>query len=183
MFENIISKQTKYLCQLAQSNPGHSAKLLSKDGGTTTTPNDPIVHWAIAHLCQRPSFRWTKGQSCTNIQIGPLKWGCSSRLLQLQSIKLPQEGPETCLLLTIKSYTKNIACFIIFILIKLISKLFRPKGQVGGSNPPWVKKISTLKHKFQYMKSVFQQLGQSYQFQAEFSRNSAASNKTHKVDS
>ena len=29
------------------------------------------------HLRQRPSFRWTKGQSCTNIQIGPLKWGCS----------------------------------------------------------------------------------------------------------
>ena len=27
---------------------------------------DPIVHWATAHLRQRPSFRWTKGQSCTN---------------------------------------------------------------------------------------------------------------------
>ena len=30
MFKNIISKQAKYLCQLAQSNPGHSAKLLAE---------------------------------------------------------------------------------------------------------------------------------------------------------
>jgi hypothetical protein len=52
-------------------------KLLSKDGGTITTPNDPIVHWDIARLRQKPTFRWTKGQSCTNFQMGPLKWGCS----------------------------------------------------------------------------------------------------------
>ena len=52
-------------------------KLLSKDGGTITTPNDPIVHWDIARLRQKPTSRWTKGQSCTNFQIGPLKWGCS----------------------------------------------------------------------------------------------------------
>ena len=25
----------------------------------------------------RPPSQWTKGQSCTNFQIGPLKWGCS----------------------------------------------------------------------------------------------------------
>jgi hypothetical protein len=60
-------------------------KLLSKDGGTTTTPNDPIVHWAIARLRQKPPYRWTKGQSCTNFQIGPLKWGCSPSLIELQS--------------------------------------------------------------------------------------------------
>mgnify|MGYP001584624728 FL=1 len=53
-------------------------KLLSKDGGTTTAPNDPIVHWAIARPRQKPPSRWTKGQSCTNFQSGPLKWGCSS---------------------------------------------------------------------------------------------------------
>jgi hypothetical protein len=35
------------------------------------------VHWAIARLRRMPLYRWTKGQSCTNIQIGPLKWGCS----------------------------------------------------------------------------------------------------------
>ena len=52
-------------------------KLLSKDGGTITTPNDPIVHWDIARLRQKPTSRWTKGQSCTNSQIEPLKWGCS----------------------------------------------------------------------------------------------------------
>ncbi|MDG1472606.1 MAG: hypothetical protein P8Q26_13740, partial [Ascidiaceihabitans sp.] len=40
--------------------------------------NDPIVLWATAHLRQKPSFRWTKGQSCTNFQFGPLKWGCSN---------------------------------------------------------------------------------------------------------
>jgi len=39
--------------------------------------NDHIVLWATAHLRQRTSFRWTKGQSCTNFQFGPLKWGCS----------------------------------------------------------------------------------------------------------
>ena len=52
-------------------------KSLSKDGETITTPNDSIVHWAIARLRRKPLYRWTKGQSCTNIQIGPLKWGCS----------------------------------------------------------------------------------------------------------
>jgi hypothetical protein len=52
-------------------------KSLSKDGETISTPNDPIVHWAIARLRRMPLYRWTKGQSCTNIQIGPLKWGCS----------------------------------------------------------------------------------------------------------
>jgi hypothetical protein len=51
-----------------------------KDGGTITTPSDHTVHWATAHLRQRPSFRRTKGQSCTNFQIGPLKWGCSTIL-------------------------------------------------------------------------------------------------------
>ena len=30
MFYHIILKQAKYLCQLAQSNPGHSAKLLAE---------------------------------------------------------------------------------------------------------------------------------------------------------
>ena len=48
-----------------------------KDGGTITTPNDHTVHWVTAHLRQRPSCSWTKGQSSTNFQIGPLKWGCS----------------------------------------------------------------------------------------------------------
>ena len=52
-------------------------KLSLKDGGTITTPNDHTVHWVTAHLRQRPSCPWTKGQSCTNFQIGPLKWGCS----------------------------------------------------------------------------------------------------------
>ena len=48
-----------------------------KDGGTIATPNDHIVHWATAHLRQRPPFRWTKSQSCTNFQFESLKWGCS----------------------------------------------------------------------------------------------------------
>ena len=38
---------------------------------------------AIAHLRQRPSFRWTKGQSCTNFQFGPLKWGCSLQVFKI----------------------------------------------------------------------------------------------------
>ena len=50
-------------------------------GGTTTTRNDHTVHWAIAHLRRKPPSRWTKGQSCTNFQIGPLKWGCSGQSL------------------------------------------------------------------------------------------------------
>jgi len=40
--------------------------------------NAPTVLWATAHLRLRPSSRWTKGQSCTSFQIGPLKWGCSA---------------------------------------------------------------------------------------------------------
>ena len=62
-------------------------KLLSKDGGTITTPNDPIVHWDIARLRQKPTSRWTKGQSCTNFQIGPLKWGCSSICRTIENLK------------------------------------------------------------------------------------------------
>ena len=42
-----------------------------KDGGCITTPNDRIVHWNTAHLRQRPSFQWTKDQSCTNVQSHP----------------------------------------------------------------------------------------------------------------
>lgn len=52
-------------------------KSSSKNGGTITTPNDHIVLWDIAHLRQRPSSGWTKGQSCTSFQFGPLKRGCS----------------------------------------------------------------------------------------------------------
>src|SRR5680860_87040 len=52
-------------------------KSSSKGGGPITTPNDPIVLWVTAHRPQKPSSRWTKGQSCTNFQLGPLKWGCS----------------------------------------------------------------------------------------------------------
>jgi len=56
-------------------------KSLSKDGETITTPNDSIAHWAIARLRRKPLYRWTKGQSCTNIQTGPLKWTCSNTFL------------------------------------------------------------------------------------------------------
>ena len=38
------------------------------------------MHWYIARLRQKPTSRWTKGQSCTNFRIGPLKWGCSVEL-------------------------------------------------------------------------------------------------------
>jgi len=44
-------------------------------GENTTTPNDRTVHWATAHRRQKPSSRWNPGQSCTNIQTGPLRWG------------------------------------------------------------------------------------------------------------
>ncbi|WVX49915.1 hypothetical protein ROLI_030100 [Roseobacter fucihabitans] len=44
-----------------------------------TTQNDHIMLWATAHLRQRPSFRWTKRQSCNNFQTGPPKWDCSGR--------------------------------------------------------------------------------------------------------
>jgi len=44
------------------------------NGKNTTTPNDRTVLWATAHRPPRPSSRWTKGLSCTNNQIGPLKW-------------------------------------------------------------------------------------------------------------
>ena len=34
-----------------------------------------MVHWAIALRLQKPSSRWTKDRSCTNIHTGPLKGG------------------------------------------------------------------------------------------------------------
>ena len=33
------------------------------------------MHWVIARLPRKPPSQWTKGQSFTNIRIGPLKWG------------------------------------------------------------------------------------------------------------
>ena len=33
------------------------------------------VLWATAHRPRKPSFRCTKSRPCTNIQIGPIKWG------------------------------------------------------------------------------------------------------------
>lgn len=37
--------------------------------------NDHTALWATALRLRKPSSRWTKGRSCTNNQIGPLKWG------------------------------------------------------------------------------------------------------------
>jgi len=51
---------------------GHCYAIPYRSVENTTTPNDPIVHWATAHLRQRPSSRWTNGQSRTNFQLGPL---------------------------------------------------------------------------------------------------------------
>ena len=58
-------------CWTAKSSiPWVKPKSSLKDGGTITTPNDHTVHWVTAHRRQRPSCSWTKGQSCTNFQIG-----------------------------------------------------------------------------------------------------------------
>src|SRR6056297_1975280 len=53
-----------------------SVTVLAETGSNSSgsTPNDPTVLWAIARQRQKPSSRWTKGQSCTTNQIGPLKW-------------------------------------------------------------------------------------------------------------
>ena len=66
------------------------ARIYSLRERTITTPNDPIVLWATAHPRQRSSSRWTKGQSCTNFQIGPLKWGHSGRSLHLRKWAPPE---------------------------------------------------------------------------------------------
>jgi hypothetical protein len=65
------------------------------------------VHWANAHLRQRPSFRWTKGQSCTNIQIGPLKWGCSAGSIPKHDLNSAGKGSEE-VLEAMRSEGKNI---------------------------------------------------------------------------
>jgi hypothetical protein len=39
-----------------------------------------LIGCGLAHLRQRPLYRWTKGRSCTNFQYGPLEWGCSVRV-------------------------------------------------------------------------------------------------------
>ena len=51
------------------------AKSSSNNGGNTTTRRGPMVHWATVRRLRKPSSKWTKGRSCTNIQPGPLKWG------------------------------------------------------------------------------------------------------------
>jgi putative transposase len=44
------------------------------------------VLWATAHQPQRPSSRWTKGRSCTNIQTGPVSGGGSRWVLEYSTI-------------------------------------------------------------------------------------------------
>jgi hypothetical protein len=44
-----------------------------KDGGTITTPKRPHSTLGKRHQRQRPSYRWTNSQSCTNFQYRTLK--------------------------------------------------------------------------------------------------------------
>ena len=46
-------------------------------GGNITTRRGRIVHWATAHRLRKPSSRWTRNRSCTNIHGGPLNGGQS----------------------------------------------------------------------------------------------------------
>ena len=39
------------------------------------------MHWAIVHRLQKPSSRWTKNRSCTNIHGGPLNGGQSTQMV------------------------------------------------------------------------------------------------------
>ena len=55
----------------------HEAQIIIERWRNITTPNNHIVHWGTVRLRQRPSSRWTIGQSCTNFQFGPLKRDCS----------------------------------------------------------------------------------------------------------
>ena len=66
-------------CSTAKSST-HCAKPKSPSnaGANITTPSDHTVHWATARQRPKTSYRWTTGQSCTNFQFGPLKWGCST---------------------------------------------------------------------------------------------------------
>ena len=43
----------------------------------TTTQRDHTVHWATAHQLLKRKYPWITGQSCTNNQFGPVRWGCS----------------------------------------------------------------------------------------------------------
>jgi len=54
------------------NHSGHCCTMPCRSAGNTTTPNDHTVPWAIAHRPQKPSSQWNQGQSCTNIQSGPL---------------------------------------------------------------------------------------------------------------
>jgi hypothetical protein len=71
------------------------------------------VHWATARPRQRPSSRWTKGQSCTNFQIGPLKWGCSNPTMHKKNFDALQDVMEW----------KNEFEYLTYIYNKLNSKL------------------------------------------------------------
>ncbi len=47
------------------------AQILIKNGATTTTRSGRTALWATAHPRRKASFRWTRGQRCTNNQTGP----------------------------------------------------------------------------------------------------------------
>ena len=51
------------------------AKILIEEWRKHTTRNDHTAHWANALRPPKPSYRCTQGRSCTNNQIGPLRWG------------------------------------------------------------------------------------------------------------
>jgi len=54
---------------------GHCYAIPCRSVENTTTPNDRIVLWATARRRRNQSSRWNPGQSCTNIQTGPPRWG------------------------------------------------------------------------------------------------------------
>ena len=49
------------------------AQIIIENGESTTTQRDHTVHWTIARQPLKPSYKWIKGQICTNYKIGPVK--------------------------------------------------------------------------------------------------------------
>ena len=49
------------------------AQILKKNGGSTTTRRGPTAHWVTDHRRRKPSYRWIRGQRCTNNQTGPVR--------------------------------------------------------------------------------------------------------------
>ena len=112
-----------------------------RNGDSTLTRNDPIVHWATALQRPKPSLRWNKGQQCTNIQTGPLKWGRSGPVTIYLDFFVLRHSLYLLLLISIMPITVNAACSasgtIVSVMNNAINNGANMFRHTGNYSTPW----------------------------------------------